>query len=87
MLAVAVDGDNALYLRKLFQHIAKGGFQRPAFALVDPVVQHMTLGVLLRLIKPLAVLVVAAIIHDDDVLKAVLHKSVHNALEFSVRVQ
>ena len=87
VLAVAVDGDDAPDLRKLFQHIGEGGFQRPALALVDPVVQHMALGVLLRLVEPMAVLIVAAVIHNHNVLKAVLHKPIHNALEFAVRVQ
>ena len=87
MLPVTVNGDNALCLRDVGKHKLKGGLQRSALALVHPVVQHMALTVLSGSFKKALLLVGAAVVHYNDMLKALFYKTVNHGAELIVRVQ
>ena len=87
MLAVAVDGDDAAKGGQLLAHIRKGGFQGAALALVNRMGQHGTIGKFGSLIEKVPSFLAAAVIHDNDMLKAFPEKAFNNSLEFLVRVQ
>ena len=87
MLAVAVDGDDALRVRKALQHLGKAVLQGPALSLVALVMNHGALRKSLRSCKVRLMILVAAVVDDHDPLKARFAQSVDDAVELLVRVE
>ena len=87
MLSVSVDGDDAVQRGKRLADMGKGGLECPALPLVHAVMDHRADGILLRLVKPALMCLVAAVIHNDDMLKTVLDQAFDHSRELLIRVQ
>ena len=87
VLVVAVHGDDAVDLRPMLQAPGKGGLHGPAFALVDLVGQHGDLRVLRRLPEGGEMVVVAAVVDQDDVREALGQQPLHHLHQLFIRIQ
>ena len=87
MLSVAVDGDDAAQLRELLPHIAEGGLERLALALIDLMCQHCAAGLLRSLVKEMAVFLLAPVVDDDKVPKAFLKKAFDDVYKLFIRIE
>ena len=70
MLAVCIHRDKALAGGIGVQKMIKGGFQRPAFAEIDMVAQHLAAEFLLRPLKVRRIVLRAAVVDDQNMRKA-----------------
>ena len=87
MLPVAVDGDNAFELRKLLRYIGKAIFQATPFPAVHLMRQHGALLMRSSLIEPMQVLRIAAVIDDDDMLKAAFYQLLDDSFELFIWIE
>ena len=88
MLVVAVYGDNADTVGPVFQEPPEGGFQGSALAPVHFVVEKVNFRMIFGGIrKVVQVFRLTAIVHQDNVGKAIFQQAVNNGIELFVRVQ
>ena len=67
--------------------VGEGVLERAALAFVDLVHQHMADGAGTQLVEPVLMLLVAAVVHDDDVTESRLDQSVRYSLESVVGIE
>ena len=87
VLVVAVGGDNAVDALPVFEAPGKGGLQRTPLALVDLVGENGDLRMLRGVQKGLEMILVTAVVDQNDVAEAHAQQPFHNLHQLFVGIQ